>query len=305
MDEQEISKNPQAENLVKARLKGIQEIVDSSKPSAVWVSESDWSQGGFNRAYLQKLGGIVTVPEKTEQMSDPLARGIVPKEIFERLEAKEWKLNAYFSGWDTNDRHIYAKTNIPGVYAHQMLWHGSGWGGSLVFVSANLEEEKINSISNITELKKAWEEKYKRIESASRESNPQSVLIEDIENIRLSETSEDMLRGVFRNIPMWDSADVSLSETNNEVDSPPIANTINLLLQYGLNPQSQGSIIKNAETSTDELRWFYYKTKFPNVFLHRVYSGFKKDNTSILLPSVMRSQTFVTINCPEEQFKLE
>lgn len=308
MDEQEVPKNPQVENLIKARLKGIAEIVDSGKPSTVWISEEDWRQGGFNETYLQKLEGVVPIPSKTEQISDLLTRHGVTEEIFNRLGIREWKPNAYFLSWDSDYRHIYARTNIPGVYAHQLIWSGSGWAGSLVFISANIEEEKVVSISNIPKLKRAWEEKYKRIENALREGSPQSILVEDIENAKLSLTSENMLKGVFESIPMWDSSDVSLFAIKNgeyspREDSPPTAKTVDLLLEYGLIPRFQGSISRGAEKSTEELRWEYYKTKFPNVFLHRVYSGFQKDNPS--MPPVMKSQTFVTVNCTEEQFKLE
>ncbi len=306
MDEREMLKNPQAEKWINAKLKGIKEIVDSGKPNAIWISESDWPQGGFDKTYLQKLEEVVPLPGRSEQVSDTSARGVVTKEVLERLGAREWKLNAYFLGWDSREEHIYARTSTPGVYAHRLTWEGGGWGGELVFVSANLDEEKVTSISNIAELKKAWEEKYKTIEKASKGDIPQSILIKDTEIIGLLGTSGDMLRRVFRNIPMWGSFDRSLSEIKDAKDSPPVARTLDLLVKYGLNPQFQGSISsEDAEMSNMELKWFYYATKLPNVFLHKVYYGFKQDKASILPPIVLKSQIFVTVNCAEEQFKLE
>ena len=305
MDEKELPKNPQTESWVSAKIKRMEGIVASDNPGALWISESDWPQGGFNNTYLQKLQGIIPLPNRIDEISDPLAKDTATKEMLDRLGVKEWKLNACFSGWDIDDRHIYAKTNIPDVYAHQLTWRGSGWGGNLVFVSANLDEEKIASISNIKELKMEWEEKYKKIESALIETNPRTILIKDAEAIRSPSLSESMLGEIFKNIPKWDSLDVSLSEVKNGEDSPSAARIIDLLLEYGLDPRLQHSIGKDAETSSQQLRWFYYRTKLPNVFLHKVSVGLKKDNASILPPTVLKSQTFVTVNCAEEQFKLE
>ena len=302
MEGQELSKNSQAESWINGRIKEIKEVADSGNPSAIWINESDWPQGGFSKTYLQKLKGIVPIPDRTEQISDLLVRNVAVKEVLDRLGAKEWKLNAYFSGWDTDDRHVYAETNIPNVYAHQLLWRGSGWGGSLVFVSGNLKEEKINSISNIRELKMAWEEKYKKIEEALGGNSQQTILIEDFEGIG---SSEGMFAEVFKYIPKWDGWDVPLSKIEYKENPPSTARIIELLLEYGLNPQPQRSIVKDAETGSQELRWLYYKTKLPNVFLHRAYCRFKKDNASILPSTVLKSQKFVTVNCGEEQFKLE